>query len=169
MNRFVTSDLHFFHKNIIQIANRPFENLDDMHEKLINNWNSVVEDNDEVYILGDFSFGKVLETEELLRKLNGKKFLIKGNHDELVNKKHFNINLFEGIYDYFEMNYEGQFYTMSHYPFLEWNAKRRGTIHLHGHTHQDSIITSPNCMCVCVEANSYIPIKLSYFKTLKSK
>ena len=53
-NVFVTSDLHFYHNNIIKLCNRPYKDLEEMHIALINNWNSVVTNEDDVYILGDF-------------------------------------------------------------------------------------------------------------------
>lgn len=55
---FVTSDLHFGHKNIIQYENRPFKNIEEMDRKLIKNWNEIISENDTTYILGDFSWYK---------------------------------------------------------------------------------------------------------------
>lgn len=81
MTTFFTSDLHFFHNNIIQFCNRPFDSVEDMNWKLIKNWNDVVQWNDHVWVLGDFSFGTVAETENILIQLNGIKHLIIGNHD----------------------------------------------------------------------------------------
>lgn len=54
---YFTSDLHFNHKRIIQSVGRPFANLEEMHNALVNNWNSVVNDDDTIYILGDFTIG----------------------------------------------------------------------------------------------------------------
>lgn len=90
---YVTSDLHFGHKNIIKFENRPYKDVEEMTEGLINNWNSVVTANDLVYILGDFSFMGKRKTEEVLKRLRGKKILIKGNHDYYV-KGDFDRSLF---------------------------------------------------------------------------
>ena len=51
--KFYISDLHLGHNNIIRLDNRPFKNMTEMETTIINNWNSVVSDNDQVYILGD--------------------------------------------------------------------------------------------------------------------
>ena len=66
---FFTSDLHLGHANIIRLCNRPFSNVEEMDETIINNWNSVVTDNDDVYILGDFSY-KSENPISYLKKLN---------------------------------------------------------------------------------------------------
>lgn len=90
VKKFYISDLHLGHKNILAFDNRPFFNLKEMTETIISNWNSVVGKNDSVYVLGDM-FWNNSEIPIVLPKLNGTKYLIKGNHD-LVNKemeKHF--------------------------------------------------------------------------------
>ena len=58
MKLFVTSDHHFLHNRIIEICQRPFENVDEMNQKMIDNWNDVVDDEDIVYYLGDFAIEK---------------------------------------------------------------------------------------------------------------
>jgi calcineurin-like phosphoesterase family protein len=81
MKKFITSDLHFFHKNVITYCNRPWNTVEEMNEGMIENWNKVVTNDDIVYILGDFSLSpKAVEL--ILPRLNGKeKILILGNHD----------------------------------------------------------------------------------------
>ena len=86
MRRFVTSDLHFFHKNIIAFhkniiadCQRPFADVEEMNEVIIKNWNEVVKKDDMVYVLGDFSFCSREMVKELVLKLNGRKILIAGN------------------------------------------------------------------------------------------
>lgn len=84
---FYISDLHFSHKNIIPYDNRPFFNLTEMHEALISNWNNAVKNEDSVYILGDFHWGKKKEWVETLKQLNEKKHLVFGNHDDVAKEK----------------------------------------------------------------------------------
>ena len=81
MKLYVTSDTHFNHKNIIKYCNRPFNDVYEMNETLINNWNSVVTPEDIIYHLGDFGFGTKEELQEIFDRLNGYKYLIMGNHD----------------------------------------------------------------------------------------
>ena len=75
MNYYI-SDLHFDHKNVIKFDNRPFSDVEEMNQALINNWNSVVQNNDTVYILGDFCWGKADRWMEILKQLKGQKVLI---------------------------------------------------------------------------------------------
>ena len=66
------SDTHFYHEKIIEYENRPFKDVEEMNNTLIDNWNKRIEPKDEVYILGDFSFGNKKQTLDLLDKLNGR-------------------------------------------------------------------------------------------------
>ena len=74
-NIFFTSDFHLFHKNIIKFDKRPFHtkegepDLDAMHETIINNWNSVVKDNDIVFYMGDLCFSKWQKAKPLMDRL----------------------------------------------------------------------------------------------------
>ena len=81
---FLTSDLHINHANILKYEpeSRPFETIEEMNEAIINNWNSVVSEEDTVYILGDFFMGKWTEIEKILPRFKGKIILIRGNHDD---------------------------------------------------------------------------------------
>jgi len=82
MNVFVISDHHFYHENIIRYCNRQFKNLREMHYVMIENWNSVVSKDDTVLHLGDFSFGNKRIVSRVRKHLNGKIYLVKGNHDK---------------------------------------------------------------------------------------
>ena len=79
--KYFIADTHFNHENIIRYCNRPFENSNEMNEYIINKWNSVVNENDVVYHLGDVGFGNTEELKQLVGRLNGTKILIRGNHD----------------------------------------------------------------------------------------
>ena len=77
-----TSDLHLGHRNVIKFCNRPFENEKEMNEKLIENWNSVVDEKDIIFVLGDtFWFNDSHVIKKVLNKLNGIIYIIPGNHD----------------------------------------------------------------------------------------
>ena len=77
---FFTSDLHFGHQNILKFCNRPWETTEEMDKALIENWNSVVGKDDIVFDLGDFAFAPNWRWKEILSQLNGKHYLILGNH-----------------------------------------------------------------------------------------
>lgn len=136
------SDLHFFHRNIEDVDNRGFASLFEMHEYLISQWNNRVTDNDEVYIIGDFSFGRGVETWEVLSKLKGKLILVEGNHDYwYLEDREFVDTVFEEIVSYKEIIDSGRKVILSHYPHLFYNHqfdKEMGdycTYMLYGHVH----------------------------------
>jgi calcineurin-like phosphoesterase family protein len=80
MSVFITSDTHFSHKNIIEYCQRPFETYEQMDEALVENWNSVVTDEDVVIHLGDV-FWNHGRAHAIAPRLRGVKHLIRGNHD----------------------------------------------------------------------------------------
>lgn len=137
---FITSDLHINHSNIIKYSNRPFENVHEMNDAIIKNWNSVVSNEDIVFNLGDFSFCNDTCTIKFLEQLNGVQYFIYGNHDKVMKsdkvqnycKRTNKIKLFS---DVFELNYKGSFIFMSHYAHRTWNRSHRGSLHLYGHSH----------------------------------
>lgn len=135
MSKFYISDPHFGHKDMISFCNRPFTSVEEMDEELIKRWNNIVSNNDTVYILGDLIYKSDKPPEYYLDKLNGKKILIKGNHDGNFLKKIDVNKYFDGIYDYLEISDEGRWVVLFHYPILEWHVKFRGSYHLHGHVH----------------------------------
>lgn len=81
---YFTADPHYGHAGIIRHCNRPFANAQVMDKFLIQSYNEVVTDDDDCYILGDFSMSTNPEyIAGILSKLNGRKHLILGNHDKL--------------------------------------------------------------------------------------
>lgn len=132
---YFTSDLHFGHERIIPLTGRPFRDASEMRETLIRNWNSRVTDEDEVYILGDVTLkGRSTALPPLLR-LNGKKYLVRGNHDGFAAKLTPEDDPFVWIRDYAEVEWQGVRFALFHYPIEEWNELFRGAVHLHGHLH----------------------------------
>ncbi len=78
---YFTSDTHFSHLNIIKYCNRPFQDVKEMNECLIKNWNKMIANDDIVYHLGDFCLASNEEIKEIFNRLNGHIILIRGNHD----------------------------------------------------------------------------------------
>ena len=134
MNFFI-SDLHFGCQN-------KYENRTLNHDKIIKqNWNNVVHNSDNVYILGDIGKeGGNKDNEylcEIMSTLKGNKILIQGNHEKLNDGRIK--QLFKEIIPYKEIadNFDGHTYklVLSHYPILFWNGQHKGWIHLYGHVH----------------------------------
>ena len=131
--KFYIADLHLCHENVIKYDRRPFTDIEQMNNELVKRWNNVVSDDDEVYILGDFCWKKGRNT-EFLSQLKGRKFLIKGNHDDINYESE---TYFEWIKDYAVINDDGAQVVLSHYPIAHWINQYRGAIHLYGHVHNN--------------------------------
>lgn len=159
-NTFFTSDLHFFHENVIKFCNRPFGSAQHMNETLIKNWNLVVKDYDHVWVLGDVSFGKVEETEEVLAQLKGIKHLIIGNHDRKGRCEKLDWSkYFVDQHDYYRLKVDGAKIVLCHFPFASWE---RGYYNFHGHLHTlpDQYQGRYMQLDVGVDNNNYHPILL---------
>lgn len=154
MTTFVASDIHFSHRNIfkycphrqhpgIVLENITDEDCAKMNEKIIARWNSMVMPEDETYIIGDVAMGQIFKAPALIRRLNGTKYLIRGNHDKTlvrdIRKDPSLSNLFAWVESYHEMTYkyagEKIMINMSHYPMHSWNKQSQGAVMLHGHLH----------------------------------
>lgn len=130
-------DMHLGHDNIIKLCNRPFSSGREMDGFLINSWNSVVNPEDTVYILGDFAFKSVINPVEILKKLNGHKILIIGNHDKQNLKNPEFRRCFIDIKDMLSIYINNEKIVMCHYPIVEWEGYFRGAWHIYGHVHNN--------------------------------
>lgn len=132
---FYISDPHYYHKNIIDFDERNFFTVTEMNNTLIQNWNSVVNNEDEVYILGDVSWGNLQETKEILIQLKGIKYLIKGNHDQIFPETNKKNEIFQWVKNYAEINDNGRKVVLSHYPIIMYNHQFRNGYMIYGHVH----------------------------------
>ena len=134
---FFTSDLHFNHYNIIGFAKRPFKNEEEMNESLIKRFNNKVPEDGVTYILGDLYVS--MQNPELLsswiRRLNGKKHLILGNHDYFERDFYLDYCGFESVSQYLEIAVGKRIIVMSHYPMMSWNHINHNAWMLYGHVH----------------------------------
>ncbi|OTA15751.1 3',5'-cyclic adenosine monophosphate phosphodiesterase CpdA [Xenorhabdus vietnamensis] len=168
---YFTSDTHFCHSNVINLCERPFKSVHHMNNTLIHNWNAYVTKRDEIYILGDFLYrGTGQDANQILHRLNGKKFLIRGNHDKFLNDPEFDTSMFEWVKDYYEMDYQKQKIVMFHYPILEWQGYFRDSIHLYGHVHNASkdpeqlkrlSVLGSRAINVGVDVNNFFPVSIN--------
>lgn len=136
--RFFTSDTHFFHKNIIKHCNRPYGSVDEMHSGLIDIWNSQVTVHDEVYVMGDFMFRCNQEQGlGLINRLNGKIFLIPGDHDVIHPniKIHQRFHVMPDVYEINPTRGRVESIVLCHWPFRMWRKSHYGAWHLFGHLH----------------------------------
>lgn len=170
MSTFWVSDLHLFHANIIKYCSRPWANVQEMNEALISNWNSVVKDGDDVYILGDFALTRdKKDVENIVRRLNGHKHLIYGNHDKQSVRHAAG---FAEKVDYKTLTIDKQYIVMSHYPMLSWHGSHRSSWMLHGHSHgtlKRDLTAMRLDVGVDVPEWNYTPINFEQIKAEMSK
>lgn len=96
--KYFIADSHFCHESVIEFDKRPFSSVEEMNRQMIARWNKAVKKPaDEVFILGDFLFrGTGEEANRILKKLRGRKFLIRGNHDHFLEDENFDVSLLNG-------------------------------------------------------------------------
>lgn len=126
------SDTHFNHANIIKYCNRPFKDVNEMNNVLIENWNNTVTDFDTVFHLGDVALTNESGLKEISEKLNGKKILIRGNHDR--KSKEFFRKAGFGIIDENPLKLNTEKLILSHKP-LKDSEIPKGYVNVHGHIH----------------------------------
>ena len=160
---YFTSDLHFDHVNVIKYCARPFKDVDEMNETIIENYNKRVKSNDICYILGDVLMHNTEHARECLKRLNGHKYLVRGNHDPFKD----NDPAFEWIKDYYKLRWNHKKFILCHYPFISWDGKERGiSYHLHGHQHNtptynhDMRAAGIKRYDVGVDANNFTPVSI---------
>lgn len=171
------SDTHFYHDKIISYSRRPFKDLNHMHEEIIRRWNKRVKAQDEVYFLGDLAlYGHTEEVIDILKRLKGKKHLVKGNHDNWMfreNNKH--------ILDYFEevfpqrhiLELDGKRLYLQHRVLTTQQEKvpKRCNFFIYGHTHGilPAVADNNKFLNVSVETLNYTPRTLSELERFNEK
>lgn len=165
MTTWVTSDLHFGHKNILKFCKntRPYRDIEHMQERMISEWNARVCAQDTVYILGDVAFTQPQKAVSIMGRLNGAKILVEGNHDAELLKSHEFRNCFLEVHKYLKLNYGGTEIAMFHYPIAQWDGIHRGHLHLYGHLHGDtSGLEQYRAMDVGVDSTGEVVVGLDW-------
>lgn len=171
-NIFFSSDHHFGHENCwAKFKNadgsplRPFTSTEEMNETLIERHNSKVRPGDHVYMLGDVAINK--KYLELVKRLNGKKRLIRGNHDIFADSLYRDVG-FEKIYG---VRVFVDKWVLSHIPLHPDCVTERFRVNLHGHLHGNRVMRQsqvpelrhiqeidPRYLSCCVEQIDYTPL-----------
>lgn len=128
------SDTHFNHDNIIKYCNRPFKDVKEMNEKIIENWNNIVKEDDTVYHLGDLALGSKEEFKDIAKRLNGNKILIRGNHDNWSVKTYEDLGF--TVLKNAPIKFEEYKLLLSHTPRAKTEIPE-GYINIHGHIHNN--------------------------------
>lgn len=142
MSIFVTSDTHFCHSRSFLYGPRGFESVNEMNEAIVDNWNRVVKPGDTVYHLGDVMLNDDYKGHDLLGALNGKIYLILGNHDtdNRIKGPAFDTQNIAGIGFAKRLVFDKYHFFLTHYPTMTANfdyntSLKQMTINLCGHTH----------------------------------
>lgn len=140
---FLTSDLHMGHDREFIWKVRGYESVSAMNTAQVQKWNSIIEDEDDVYILGDVILGDTSNI-EFIKQLKGRIHIVLGNHDTATREKMY--RELPGVVEVAEigirLKYKKHHFVLTHYPMLTGNLERESlkqmTLNLYGHTHQTS-------------------------------
>lgn len=191
MKTFVTSDTHYSHANIVKYSKRPVLQEGDLDENndwkskliartraaendeyIIERHNALVGDDDLVYHLGDFAFGRSDTVFRILRRLKGQIRIIWGNHDKSAKDASTAIKFYPDLYprvkflgDYHTFNDLGESFVLFHYPILVWDRMHHGSYGLCGHSHgscpqSNPKTTTTRLLDVGVDCHDYKPWEL---------
>ena len=152
---YFTADTHFLHNQILAYDSRPYLDMDAMIRDMIQRWNQTVRKTDIVYHVGDFAFGHPRRWAPIVKKLQGRITLIRGNHD-LQNGATAsrltveNSALFNDVGDIEQISLGGIPIVICHYPYTcldgddrikDMRPKDNGKWLIHGHTHKRPVVT----------------------------
>ena len=182
VNRFVISDTHFGHTNSwekFKLADgsplRPFTSTEEMDETMIERWNAKVKPEDTVYHLGDVVINK--KYLHLVSRLNGRKILIRGNHDIFKDDDYREVGFeqLHGVRVFVDK------FILSHIPLHPDCVTERFKVNVHGHLHANEIMIDetlmsssyikpdPRYLCVSVERTNYEPLHFDEVQALIDK
>ena len=171
VNRFVISDHHLGHTNSWEKFKRedgsplrPFTSTEEMNETMIERHNAKVKEQDTVYFLGDVVINK--KYLELVKRMNGRKILIRGNHDIFKDEDYREVGFqqIHGVRVFVDK------FILSHIPLHPDCVTERFKVNVHGHLHANEIMIDetlmsssymkpdPRYLCVCVEQTDFTPL-----------
>ena len=176
-----TSDYHLGHRNIIGLCDRPFGNVEEMDQAIIDRHNAHVGETDTVYDLGDFAFRCTPEyVVQCLTQLKGRRHLLWGNHDKPL-RQALKQGLLDGLLASGRLTLIGdpdphlqtalrikvdeQKIVLAHYAQRTWQGAFRGTWHLYGHSH-GNLSSFRKSIDVGVDAHDFRPVS---FPELQSR
>jgi len=166
---YYASDYHFFHELALKRSRQSeFKSVEEMNKEIIERHNKKVNEDDDIYILGDIIVCEDSELEEKLKltigRMKGHLHLIIGNHDYKYKEKAEFLNFFESVEEASLIRDNGRWVHLFHYPMLTWYKKERGAYHIHGHLHDEKrfeefkiLCTQEKALSACVEINDFEP------------
>lgn len=166
MNKiYFSSDTHFCHTQEFLFKPRGFSSVAEMNETIVQRFNSVVDDDDDLYLLGDVLMGELEEAIEFLKRLKGRIHIICGNH--CTNRRIAAYKTLPNVVEVEEVatkiKYRKWMFYISHWPALVSNyEERRKFWSLHGHTHStDKFQYAEYCAYnVACDAHDCYPVEI---------
>ena len=157
---YLTSDLHLCHNKPFVYEARGFDSIEEMNEEYVKRWNDTVNEEDDVYVLGDLVLNDPEVGIEYLKKLKGKIHIVLGNHDTPRKQQMYAElpNVVEITWAIM-LRYKKYHFFLTHFPCLTANGEKESlkemTLNLHGHTHQLEDFTGDNCCMYHVGVDSH--------------
>jgi calcineurin-like phosphoesterase family protein len=167
-----TADHHLGHSNIIKYTNRPFKDVDEMDNILIDNWNKEVKELDTVYHLGDVTMYNYEKFCTYISRLRGNIKIVPGNHDywtdnwdrynnflEPKSSSGIGIDVLPPLYTLKIGKKNPIVIVLCHYPLAIWDRSHFNSYHLHGHSH-GKFKSVGKMYDVGVDSNNFKPVNL---------
>jgi calcineurin-like phosphoesterase family protein len=176
MTKWFTADWHMGHANILEYCHRPFFEASVMDSAIIDRHNSVVGDDDDVFVLGDVTLLGLPAMREYIGAMNGNIAVVPGGHDwrwlrgykegvKPVSRSGYDLMVFPPLYT-LELE-EGERYpfviVLCHYAMRVWDRSHYGSLHLYGHSH-GMLPGIGRSMDVGVDTNNFYPYSLEEIK-----
>lgn len=172
--RWIYSDPHYYHNNVIKYCSRPFKDVEEMHEIMIKKHNEYISKHDKVFILGDISFGGKEDTAKIISQLQGSLVLIMGNHDRSKSRTWFLECGFDEVIKYpiilnnsIILSHE-PLYLNAYMPYVNIHGHLHGNILLDSNAYKEIMtkwiskydIKFNKYINVCLENNDFYPFSL---------
>jgi calcineurin-like phosphoesterase family protein len=156
---FFTADEHYGHNNIITYCKRPFDNVEQMDETIIQRHNEVVRKEDIVIHNGDFTLLPKIKAQRYISRLSGQHIFLHGSHDHWLEKLWLDI---------WEKSIEEQHIVVCHYAMRVWPRSHHNSWQLYGHSH-GMLEPLGKQWDIGVDNNNFYPLSFAQIKEIMSK
>jgi calcineurin-like phosphoesterase family protein len=165
---YFTADEHYGHAKIIEYCSRPFANVDEMNDEIIRRHNEVVTKDDTVWHAGDFTLSTLKYAENIIRRLNGQHFFVRGSHDKWL-EKIISEELLNPFREFVELRVDKQtIVVICHYAMRVWPRSHYNSWQVYGHSH-GHLPPQGKQWDVGVDNNNFYPVSLDQLTKIMAK